>query len=205
MVCSSGIGFDPLVGERRLEVGGNAATTVRGYRNLDQARLAQRMIRLNHAFHPRSELLGFDLQHVDDFSQNVVYVRRFRVPGYALRAGDKAMAFRLPGLVDSASDVGETTRIYPRAWRDRALRELDIQVELPEGWRVLHLPEGAKARGEGWRYVGEFAAREGALAFASEYARETFRVSPDAYPAFKAMRDARARVARQWVVVEMVR
>lgn len=194
-----------LVGERRLEVRGNSAPTVRGYRNLDEARLAQRMIRLNHAFHPRAELLGFDLQHVDDFTQDVVYVRRFRVPGYALKAGEKAMAFRLPGLVDSAADVGETTRRYPRAWRDRDLQRLEIQVDLPAGWRVLHLPEGVASQGQGWRYQGAFQAADAGLAFTSEYVRETFRVAPEGYPAFKAMRDARARLARQWVVVEMVR
>jgi transglutaminase-like putative cysteine protease len=194
-----------LVGERRLQVRGNPAVTVRGYRNLDEARLAQRMIRLNHAFHPRAELLGFDLEHVDDFSRDVVYVRRFRVPRFALRAGESAMAFRLPGLVDSAADVGETTRRYPRAWQNRAQQELDIRVELPAGWRVLHLPEGFSEEGGGWSYSGGFAAAHGEVTFTSEYVRETFRVTPDAYPSFKAMRDGRARLARQWVVVEMVR
>lgn len=191
-----------LVGSRDLQVRGNSARTVRSYRNLSRDQLQKRMESLNHSFHPSSELTGYELRNLADFTKDVSYVRRFRVPGYALKAGGKLLAFRLPGLVDSSGDVGTATRRYPMAYRSRELQDTEIEVRLPEGFRVLHLPQGMDVEGPGYRYRSEFSREGDLVRFRGEYRRTTRRIQPEDYPAYKRMREERSRQARQWVVVE---
>ena len=81
----------------------------------------------------------------------------------------------------------------------------DVSVELPPGFRVLHAPSGLELSGEGWSYASSFRAEPGRLRFESVWQRDTFRVEPEGYPAYKAMRDARAREALGWIVVERSR
>lgn len=193
-----------LEGERDLLVRGNAASTVRTYRNLSGEELQRRMEQLNHGFDPRAELVSYDLENLGDFTRDPVYRRRFRVPGYALRAGGKLLAFHMPGLVDSSADVGTSTRQHALAYRDRELRETEIAVVLPPGAKVLHLPEDLVVRGEGYAYEGRFERAEGEVRYHGRAVRDAFRISPEVYPAYRRMREERARQALQWVVVEMV-
>jgi hypothetical protein len=192
-----------LAGERDLLVRGNTATTVRSYRNLAGEELRQRMEQLNHGFHPRAELVDFALENLGDFTRDPVYRRRFLVPGYALQAGGRMLAFQMPGLVDSSADVGTPTRLHPLAFMDRELRDTEITVVLPEGARVLHVPEDLVVRGDGYQYQGSFQVAAGNVSYRGRAVRDTFRVSADLYPAYRSMREARARQALQWIVVEV--
>ncbi len=191
-----------LEGVRELSVRGNTATTVRSYRNLSQADLAQRQERLNHAFHPAAELVGFEFQHLDDFSREVGYRRRFRVPGFALGAGGTLFAFPLPGLSDSSGDVGTPVRRKPLAFLDRSSERTRIEVRLPPGFKVRWMPQALSFSGDGWDYRSDFQAVEGTIRFTGSFERRTWRIPPEGYPAWKRMRDARAREARQMIVIE---
>lgn len=191
-----------LRGTRTLEVRGNKARTVRGYRNQSKEDLRKRQEALNHAFHPQAILVGYSLENLGDFTEDVLYTREFEVPGYALRAGEDLQAFRMPGLAESSGDVGRPVRRFPLAFIDQDLEERDITVALPAGMRVVHLPAGLDLAGDGWAYRSSFTREAGGVRFTSRYVRTTPRVEPDAYPAYKEMRDRRAREAREWVVVE---
>ncbi len=191
-----------LKGARQLFVKGNAATTVRGYRNLSQEKLKRRMERLNQGFHPSSELLGFELKNVDDFTKQVEYRRDFRVPGYALQAGGKLLAFKMPGLVDSAGDVGLPVRHYPLGFLEREVQDLEIEVRLPAGFRVRSLPDGLSFAGKGYSYQGRFEKKENSVRFTGRSRRMAYRLSPEEYPSYKLAREKKARLADQWVVLE---
>jgi hypothetical protein len=193
-----------LTGSRDLTVRGNSARTVRSYRNLSGDQLRKRMEKLNHGFHPNARLLGYEFENLADFSKDVTYIRRFQVPGYALRAGGKLLAFRLPGLVASSADVGSAARIQPLAFMTRDFEEVEIEIKLPPGFRVLHLPEGLKLDGNGYAFRSDLKAKDGKVLFQSRFTRTCYRISPEDYPAYKRMREERARLARQWVVIEMV-
>lgn len=190
-----------LHGQRKLVVRGNSATTVRGYRNMSAEDLQKRMERLTHSFHPSAELVDFRLQHLDDFTRDVIYERSFRVPRYALRAGGTLLAFKLPGVVDSASDVGQPVRRFPLAFRSRTQRDTRVEVALPEGFVVEAHPEDLVLEGRGWRYTSRCAVEAPGLVFTSRWQRTAWRITPEEYPEYKRAREARARQAEQWVVV----
>lgn len=191
-----------LEGTRILEVRGHPSRTVRSYRNLSKELLEKRMSELNHAFHPLAELLGYELEHLDDFTQDVLYKRHFRVPRYALRAGGSLLAFQVPGLVDQTGDVSLPNRALPLAYSYPDEMQVEIEVELPRGFRVFHRPEDLLQEGPGYRNSAQFSVEDGVLRYRGEHRRWARRIPVEEYPSYKAAREERARLAEQWVLLE---
>lgn len=192
-----------LAGAWRMRPFGASESLLRPYRRLAKDQLDKRMEEMAHSFHPSAELAGYTIENAEDFTRPISLERRLAVPGYALRAGGKLLAFRMPGLKDNAADVGLPVRRFPMAFQARELQTRDLEVRLPKGAKLLHLPGKLEIEGKGYRFKGSFSREGDLVRYASRYERSAWRIAPEDYPAYKRMRDERARQALEWVVLEL--
>lgn len=112
-----------------------------------------------------------------------------RIPGYADRVGEDALAFRPLGRARTwvESYAPTSSRRLPLVLDHAFENRFDTTWELPEGFEVERLPEGGEVRSRfGAASLRIEAGEDGAVHATAHVAIEVARVEPGDYPAFRA-------------------
>ncbi len=181
---------------------GNRQENIRDFRYVTQEQIRQAMEERVGKIHNSAHLDGWRLQNISDLDAIPELIVEFSAPDYAIDAGGKFLAFKLPGIDYSAWGTGATTRKWP-VWFDSPHREKNkIDIELPSGYRLYHLPENVRFEADSISYTAVFTEKKGHLIFDDDYSRSRMAFAPEKYPEYREYRRAQAAVANRWVVLE---
>jgi hypothetical protein len=180
---------------------GRRQAGLRGLKDLKPEELRKWVEQVVHEAHPNARLRSYRIEGLDDLTRDIGFSLEYDVEDYALKAGDRFLAFRVPGLKHPAGDVGKPEREHPMFWMERDKQADSVSIRLPEGYRLYHLPEGLSVRSRAGSYRASYAEEEGAVRFEDAFVREATEVLPAEYAEYKSMRESAARFADEWIVL----
>ena len=181
---------------------GGTAASIRGFKVLREEEVIKRIQSMVAGIHPNAEMIAYKMSDLEDLDAPVVLTVTYRISDYPLRAGEKLMAFHLPNLEYSAQEVGKPTRVHPLDWSSRAQTTNRYTLRLPEGFTVYHLPGDVAYDIPLFSYTAGFETKDGVVVFTDEYRRHHIEAPAETYPEFKKGIETRAKLSKEWVVLE---
>jgi len=181
---------------------GDTGGWMRSLKDLDQDALENYLRQIAANLHPAAELTGFTAGDYADLSVAPVLEMKIRVPGYAMKAGDDLLLFHVPGVEYNAADVGRATRLHDLFFEHGVRAVTKGIIRLPKGFKLYSLPEDVSTASEVADYQAHFDKDgKSALRFADEFVLKVPEAPKAAYGAYKAVREQRAHLSRQRVVL----
>lgn len=186
----------------RHQSSGDTGGWMRALKNMDQEALQNYLRQIAANLHPAAELTGFTAGDYADLSVMPVLEMKVRVPGYAMKAGEDLMLFHVPGVEYSASDVGRPTRLHDLFFEHGVRAVTRGLVRIPKEYKLYNVPEGVSATSD----IADYRARlekdgKRALRFEDEFVLKVPEAPKGAYGPYKAVREQRANLSRQRVVL----
>jgi len=179
-----------------------------GWRKLSKLKpeeLEQRFARIVASIHAAALLLRYSAENLKDLDKPVVITYEYEVAGYALKAGEETLVFKLPEVDYSASAIQKYERDLPMFWKTRYMLQNKATVTLPEGFKVTSKPPETvsyKEKAAFMWYEACFKEEDGRIYFGDTFVRNSVYEPPEAYPAFIAAIKTSAELAKQWIVIE---
>lgn len=155
--------------------------------------------RLNEA-HPKAKLQEFALANLDDLSRDVTVRMVYRVEDFAVRAGPYTL-FRMPGLQRGAFAVGDPARVNPLYWGAPECEATRVELSLPEGASLHHLPPPRSTVRPGYSYVAGCGYSAGRVIFSDRLERTALCAPRAEYGRYKEFVEAAVTFLREWVVL----
>jgi transglutaminase-like putative cysteine protease len=190
-----------LAGSYTEKMSGGYQAAMREYKDYKKDDLDRAMEKLAHSIHPEARLKSYKLENLEDLSKDLVFSLSLEAPGYAMKAG-KYMILKVPGLDYSAADAAETERELPLFWYSRGLTSQEVTLKLPPGYRLYYAPKDLDLKLAGESYKASFRASPGTLKFNEEYRLDNTWITPEAYPDYKAFKQALAQFSESWIVLK---
>lgn len=180
---------------------GQAAAGTRWLKGMKEAERKRHFQQRVAGIHTNAELVSYRVSDLDDLAAPVEIELHYRLVDYAVRAGDKLMVFRLPGLDYGAGSVGKPTRVHPLDWTTLGMSSHRYVLRLPPGLKVRYLPSEVKYVCPSIGYQAAFRRDGGVITFTDEFRRSRRGAPASEYPGYKAGIEAMAKLAKEWVVV----
>ena len=185
----------------RIIYSGSRQEKIRGYKQSSEKEIGREMEKRIGEIHPNAEMTGWKLKGIDDLDAPVEMIVEFTVDGYAITAGDKFMAFKIPDLSYSAWGTGKPSRDWP-IWFDSPYRGThDVKIELPKGYDVYYIPNDTLSSADSISYSASFSHKKRSLAFFDDYDRARLSFPPEMYPAYRDYRHVQTATAGAWIVL----
>jgi len=191
-----------LVGGETFLPVGESHSGWRGLKRLNKEELDKRMERLVHGIHPNARLISYSIKNLDDLSRDVTVRFDYSIQDYAITASGGYLAFRVPWLDHSASDVGEPQRESPMFWYQRERETREVSIALPAGYELYHAPGAVSLDGPGGSYRATYKAAGGVLVFSETSTRDVTELPVADYARYKSYREQIARFTEQWIVLK---
>lgn len=174
----------------------------RRLKRLKEEELRKRLQNAVHGIHPQARLVSYRYEDLDRLEKELDLELVYAVEDYCLRAGKGTLALRLPGLSYSAESVGKEERLHPLYWWSLYGETRRIELKIPAGWFVRHLPEPLVYEDEDFRFTGRFRREGTGLVYEGRYERRSRSLPKEAWPRFRKLLETRARASKAWIVVE---
>jgi hypothetical protein len=187
---------------REEEFDGDFARAMRSYKEFGPEEMDVEMELLASRLHPRARLLSYQVSALSDLDEPVRLTLDYEVERFATVAGERYISFTLPELPYTSTDVAEETRRYPLDWESREMTVYEMRIEIPEGYRVKHLPGKVECRSEHVTYVAEFKEKRGVIRFQDVMKRQSTRIRASEYLPYRACVQAMAQVPNEVIVLE---
>jgi len=152
--------------------------------------------------HPNATLHSYHVSDLDDLSVSVEITTEYRITDYALKAGKTLMVFQLPDLEYSAYEVGKPSRVHPLDWSHRTSETNHYTLELPKGFEVYYLPRDVNYDTPLMTYQAHFEQKNRGILFTDASTRKAIFAPSEDYPLYKKGIEAKAKLAKEWVVLE---
>ena len=181
---------------------GNSQEDIREFRFASQDQIQQAMGERAAEIHPSAHLDGWRLQNIDDLDAVPELFLEFSAPDFAVTAGEKYLAFKLPGIHYSSWGTGASDRIWP-VWFDSPYGEQNrITIELPAGYSLYHLPSAIDVVFDSVGYSANFSQKRKQLVFEDEYRRPGLSIPTGMYSDYRACKSPQAEISDKWLVLE---
>lgn len=181
---------------------GTRQEKIRQYRYATEDEIRQAMEERVSEIHHSAQLDGWRLQNIAELNQTPELFIEFSAPDYAVTAGDKFLAFKIPDLNYSTWGTGAQSRSWP-IWFDTPYREThEIEITLPDGYEIYDLPNDSLSSADSISYSAVFTEKRSHLIFHDDYSRSRLAFPPEMYPQYKEYRHVQAAVANKWIVLE---
>jgi len=145
---------------------------------------------------------SYELTGYKDLSDKVQVSYSVEIPGYAVGAGEEILAFKLPTVGFSASQVGAAERTLPFSSSGNNYSEKIITIELPEGYEIEYLPENVSFS-VGYRsFNAEIEVEDGVLTYEeTATGKHTPMISQKKYSAYKSFVEKKAKFSDNWILL----
>ncbi|MFA5140889.1 MAG: DUF3857 domain-containing protein [Elusimicrobiota bacterium] len=180
---------------------GRRQAGLRGLKDLKPEELRKWVEQVVYEVHPNAKLRSYRVENLEDLGKDIVFSLEYGVEDYALKAGDKFLAFRVPGLKYPAGDVGKPEREHPMFWMERDKQADSVSIRLPKGYKLYHLPKGLSLKSKAGSYRASYTEEGDTIRFEDSFVREATEVLPADYAEYKAQREGAARFADEWIVL----
>ena len=149
---------------------GNVEAGVRGF--WKRAREDSRpmlMAQYVNSISPGAILDDFTLSNLQDLGEPLAMTLDYRLPGHAIRTG-QVMYLTMPTLERDYPEVALESRKYPIQYHTTEERILEIDLEMPEGFKLKWAPPALEIKNPYLDYSAAYTEQDGKVLF-----RETFR------------------------------
>jgi len=143
------------------------------------------------AISPRAELVSVDYGDPYDISKPIVVKVKYKIPKYATVVGDKILFIPTVAAYpcsDTASflNINRNVKNRKNAFKDRTSRlvELHETIELPEGFKVAHMPEYKEVKGDVTSFKGGYSEKGGKLVYEARLSLGKRIYEPEDYENF---------------------
>ncbi|MBN1755521.1 DUF3857 domain-containing protein [bacterium] len=150
----------------------------------------------------RAVLIDYTLEGYKTLADNINLVLRFRIPNFAITAGEEILAFNFPSIKYSAYGVGAPSRTYPLFYGTLMDLENHIEIQLPQGYEVYYIASSVSYGDDRVGYNAEISRENGTVKFNDHYFRTECWLEAEYYPQFKSLIENRAKISKEWVVLK---
>lgn len=187
---------------KRVRLRGQQAIAFRSLKESQDEEIRRQFQQAVSEVDPRAELGSYRLSDLGDLEAPVEYEITYRLPDYALRSGQRMLAFRIPELDYTAALVAKPERNFDLDWDTVLGMETSVELRLPPGFRVYYRPASV-VTDSGWiRFEATFEEEDGVLRYADRYRRGELRRPAADYGDLRECLQVRARLSREYVVLE---
>ncbi len=151
---------------------------------------------------PKAHLTDYRIDNLHDVTKPLRLVQEYTLEGYAMRAGDDLLVFQLPTLDYTAGSVGKPARDYPMRWYVRSKTTRDMTITIPPGFKVYHAGTDYEADCGIVSFVARFTTSDDGISYHDEFVQHELEASRKRYGSYKACMETRARVPKEWIVLE---
>ncbi len=106
-----------------------------------------------------AQLVDFSMTDPQDLEVPFEMQFHYRVPQYVEEAGD-VRVFQLPNREQQFAELSVEPRRYPIVYTTTRRRQRSVQVNVPEKWRILAIPEDARVETPYVRYSETFTQKQ---------------------------------------------
>ena len=156
------------------------------------------------AIHPKARLDSYRVENLHDLTKRMAFTETYTLEDYAMRAGEDLLVFRLPEIRYDAALVGKPEREFPLRWPSRGKSVVDLTLNVPPEFKVYYAGKDYEADAGVADFVATFAELDGQIRYRDRYVQRETEAPPEAYGKYKSCLETRARVAKEWIVLERV-
>jgi hypothetical protein len=190
---------------KTVKVTGNNEVSLRNaWKNRKDEELRRELEVALTGLHPTSHLDSYEVKNLRDLTRPVEFTETYTLTDYAMRAGDDLLVFRLPEIEYSAAAVGKPDREFPLRWYTREKETTDVTLEIPPGFKVYYAGKDYQADAGVASFTARFAASDGAVHYRDTFVQSGTEAPREAYDDYKACLETRARISKEWIVLERV-
>jgi len=149
-----------------------------------------------------ANLVDFKLTGYKDLRDKVFVEYNVTIPGYAVRAGEEILAFKIPTVAFGAWDVGAKERKLPFGKSGNVYAEKRITIELPKGYEIDYIPESQKLS-VGYREFSADIELKGNSIIYNQITRGTNKpiIESEKYPEYKKYVEDMAKFGDSWILI----
>ncbi|MFA5031938.1 MAG: DUF3857 domain-containing protein [bacterium] len=182
-----------------VKLSGNLAQNFRANKSLKPYEFKKALEAKVSRMSPGSQLLNYKVSKLEDISEPVWYELNYKLPEYALNAGNN-LIFKLPGITYSAEIVGKATRENDMSFGQRVLEATQIEIEYPSTYSVYYMPKNYSYSGAA-SYEAKFTNNGNKLTFSDKYWLSSSDISKEKYPEFKKCIETKTKLAQEWIAL----
>ncbi|MFH1745697.1 MAG: DUF3857 and transglutaminase domain-containing protein [Planctomycetota bacterium] len=184
--------------------GNNEIARRRAWKDLKDEELRRNFEMALTGLHPKAHLDDYTIENLHDVTQPLTFTQKFTLEDYTMRAGDELLVFKLPDIDYDAAAVGKPTREFPLRWYGRTRLTKSMTVELPPGFRIYYAGKDYTADCGVVTFNATFNAAGREIRYEDVFIRNELEAPPEQYADYKAAIETRARVAKEWIVLERI-
>jgi len=188
----------------KLTVRGNKEAVWRKKATLKPEELQRDMLEMVKGLDTRAVLDGMNLRNLGEPTQPLEIEFEYHIPGWALKAGEKLLVFRLPEINYTAWELEKEKRANPLWWESRTLIENHYKIKIPNGYRARYIVGKVFGAGDddSIRYEASFDEEKGKVLFFDRTERRALLLEPSRYGVYVDILTTRAKVAQEWIIIE---
>jgi hypothetical protein len=192
---SAGVGFS------QLSTGSWESYYRRHFSNMNREQTEKFLRSFINSYSPGATLESSELKHVEELGKQFEWRMGFKLPGYAVRAGD-LLIFKIPGLSYSFPQVAPEQRKYDIDYKTSDERRSKVTVNIPEGYTIKYMPPPLKLDSKYVTYEASCRQEGGSVVFEDRYRHLTRFVPVADYQEHRELLRRIARYSREHIFFE---
>ena len=150
---------------------------------------------------PGANIKNLSFEHINDNFPKVDINVEYEADGLALKQGD-FLLLHIPGINYSAYSAGTKMRKHPIYWGKLAKEENKIEINIPEGYRILYLPKELEFSNPYIEFNNSFEKTENSITYKDSYMDKKELIPVDYYTLYKDMITQIAEISEEWIILE---
>lgn len=192
--------------QKEINLSGDYEIQFRTFKDLTPEEQNQEMQKQVSSIYPNAQLINFKISNLKDINERIKINITYKIPDYALKAGEELLVFQLPEINYDASMVGKQKREFPLQWPSKMLEANEISINIPDGYKISYLPREYLFNDlSSVKYYAKLTSGNKKILFKDEYRRNTINLSVGQYTAFKKCIEAKAAFSKEWIVLEKIK
>jgi hypothetical protein len=188
--------------KERKTIRGNSQASLRMFHYIPEKRLNKYLLESAYRIHPNANLIDYKFENLNDLKKIPEMEMSYSIKDYMISAGGKLLAFKMPSLSYSAYGVGKKERIYPLSFGELTSNNNEYVLRLPDNYKIYYLPEKYSYKSDNFVYEASFEVHDDKILFKDSYRRLSAFAPMEAYFELKECLETRAKLAKEWIVIE---
>ena len=189
------------VEKKSLSFGDVAASNRATYLHCDPTELRDLFERATNTIFPGATLISYSISEPLDFEKPFIETYRFFATSYCKKT-ENFLIFQLPGLLYDYLSPDKERRRYPLNFPSvHALRN-DVEIVLPEEYKVYYLPKPIKISTPYVDFQSTYRFEEGKIIYQGEKFRKITSIPPNDFPLYRTFCQFMNRRGHEWIILE---
>jgi hypothetical protein len=189
------------VEKKSLSFGDVGASNRATYLHCDPTELKELFERAISTILPGATLISYSISDPLDFEKPFIETYRFLATSYCKKT-DNFLIFQLPGLLYDYLSPGKERRKYPLNFPSVHALSNDVEIILPEEYKVYYLPKPIKIRTPYVDFQSSYRLEEGKIIYQGEKFRKITSIPPEGFLLYWTFCQFMNRRVHEWIILE---